>query len=631
MVRRMFSSVRQYDSHRQLIASVRSAAGRPGGAGLDAIIVPASRHASNLDHAVTLARAAGCMLVVFCSRRTRVVDVEKLLAERCFSQAVVVRLPESYRHSLLQFESSELARTALAKLFINPNGDLSSKRNLGLLLARMTGWSRIFFMDDDVRDITSDDLAATVSQLARYRSVGMRVTDVPDNSVVCHAHRETGADQDVFVSGSVLAVGPHEKIGFFPEIYNEDWFFFHDDAQSRRLGWSGRDATQLYYDPFGNVQRAARQEFGDVLAEGLYTLLHLGEEKAATNLDFWEAFLAERRKFLQNILDRSKSAKPEIRGKMTDAVRMAMRSLKQVEPWMCEEYIQAWGRDLKSWQDSLASLPTGLSVDSALSRVGLSSAKTRSPARQPPVTQAGARRNGAAGPASIPRVPTAIQLYAGSDGGNRDGNRVSRAFAQVSMPTFAQAGIQAFAQVGMQFFGGWIQREPEETDTGKGALRVDTSSATQPVPLAPLDIRPVPCDPGLEVLRTIGESAADLANAGGPMIAKGEISKDQTALARTRRRWRPPDFVSGSGGTASPSANYWPSTGSSRRHAAYAAGAAVGGSAAVLAAPRSWWLPGPETSRTTDGGASVDHQSPAGMPRSVSRCQSGSRAACGSR
>jgi hypothetical protein len=530
VVRRIFiSSVRQYESHRQLIASLRSVAARPGGAGLDAIIVPASRHASNLDHAVTLARAADCMLVVFCSRRTRVADMEKLVADRCFGRAVVVRLPEGYQHPLLEFESSELARTELAELYINPNGDLSTKRNLGLLLAKMVGWSRIFFMDDDVRDITPDDLAATVSQLTRYRSVGMRVTDVPDNSVVCHAHRVTGAHQDIFVSGSVLATTPHEKMGFFPEIYNEDWFFFHDDAQSRRLGWSGRNATQLHYDPFGNVQRAARQEFGDILAEGLYALLHLGEPKAAANLDFWQAFLAKRRHFLENIIERSKSAEPEIRGKMTDAVRAAIRSLKQVEPWMCEEYVQAWGRDLKTWRDSLTSLSAGLSVEGALRQLGLFSARPRIPARQRPAVQAGAWRNGPAGPVSIPRVSTATQLRTGSDGGGHGRSRMSRAFAQVGMPTLVQFGMQAFAVVGTQFFGAWIQREPTEADSGKDASPVDMSATGQPMSLGSLDPGAT-YEPVLELVRGCG-AAADLTVMGGPLIAEGRIPEDQKALA----------------------------------------------------------------------------------------------------
>jgi hypothetical protein len=42
---------------------------------------------------------------------------------------------------------------------------------------------------------------------------------------------------------------------------------FYNDARARRLGWSGRNATQLHYDPFGQPRRAERQEFSDALAE----------------------------------------------------------------------------------------------------------------------------------------------------------------------------------------------------------------------------------------------------------------------------------------------------------------------------------------------------------------------------
>ena len=50
----------------------------------------------------------------------------------------------------------------------------------------------------------------------------MRVSNFPDNSAVCHAHRGTGGLQDVFVTGAALAVDCQENIGFFPDIYNED-------------------------------------------------------------------------------------------------------------------------------------------------------------------------------------------------------------------------------------------------------------------------------------------------------------------------------------------------------------------------------------------------------------------------
>ena len=87
---------------------------------------------------------------------------------------------------------------------------------------------------------------------------------------------QVGEHQGVFVSGSVLAVDCRVPFGFFPDLYNEDWLFFYRDAAEERLATSGSLAEQLPYDPFADPQRAAGQEFGDVIAEGIYALLHSG-------------------------------------------------------------------------------------------------------------------------------------------------------------------------------------------------------------------------------------------------------------------------------------------------------------------------------------------------------------------
>ena len=58
---------------------------------------------------------------------------------------------------------------------------------------------------------------------------------------------------------------------FFPEQYNEDWFFFSRLTARRDLAHVGY-ATQAPYDPFADPVRAQQEEFGDLLAEGLYAL-----------------------------------------------------------------------------------------------------------------------------------------------------------------------------------------------------------------------------------------------------------------------------------------------------------------------------------------------------------------------
>jgi hypothetical protein len=374
-IRQRETRIRQYETHRQLAGRAHPGSWRVGRADPDAIIVPASRTADNLEQAIWLAQAAGCWLVVLCSREARAADVGEQFAEKRFTKGVAVDIPADYQHPWLDFISSDLARDTGSPVCVNPNGDLSTKRNLGLLLAKMLGWSRIFFMDDDVRGVSLADLRATVSTLDRYRTVGMRVTDYADNSAVCHAHRATGADQDVFVSGSVLAVNCQQPFGFFPEIYNEDWLFFYDDVRTKRLGWSGRDVTQLPYDPFENVGRAERQEFGDVLAEGLYGLLHVGSDLTTVPARYWDDFLATRKKFLEGIISRADSVAPEIAQNIVRAVQTAMLCLMQVQPKMFEDYIHSWRADLRIWAERLETVARVGSIEEALESLALGPAQ----------------------------------------------------------------------------------------------------------------------------------------------------------------------------------------------------------------------------------------------------------------
>jgi hypothetical protein len=388
VVRRVRPFIRQRETHRQLVGRVLPTALKSRWTALDAIIVPASRPAPNLHHAITLAKAVNCCLVVLCSRQARAAQVNALAAANRFRRVAAVDLPPGYSHKFLDFASSGITRGELPPACENPNGDLSTKRNLGLLLARMMSWERIFFMDDDIRDVTADDLRATTAMLGRYHSAGMRVSDFPDNSVVCHANRLTGADQDVFVSGSVLAVNSMKPFNFFPEVYNEDWLFFYDDARSGLLGSSDRHARQLSYDPFEQPQRAERQEFGDVLAEGLYALLDLGLGVAEATHEYWNQFLVARKELLQNIVKRGDCVTPDIQEKFVGAVQTAMLCLMQIKPIMYKKYIEAWQKDITVWAENVGRLPRSPSVESALGELDLKPSGSTRVEHSPPVIMA---------------------------------------------------------------------------------------------------------------------------------------------------------------------------------------------------------------------------------------------------
>jgi hypothetical protein len=269
---RSLGSVRQRASHAHLSQDVSRSPAPPlrsRRGHLDAIIIPASRPASFIQPAIELAAFLGAFLVVLCSKQTKVEQVSRRVARTPGGRSLIVEIPQGWKHPLFPSRTSD---DEFDRASANRESDLSAKRNLGLLLARLHGWNKIAFVDDDVQLSQTDNIARLAGQLDEYQIAGMVVRRFPDNSVVCHARRLGGLAQDVFVTGAVLGVHCNNlPLSFFPDIYNEDWFFFAEEAATRRLPRVGH-ATQAEYDPFASLDRARCEEFGDLMAEGLYAL-----------------------------------------------------------------------------------------------------------------------------------------------------------------------------------------------------------------------------------------------------------------------------------------------------------------------------------------------------------------------
>jgi hypothetical protein len=266
------------------------------------------------------------------------------------------------------------------------------QRNIGLVLARMLSWRRVFFLDDDIRDIAYPDLQRTVNMLGSFTAAGMWVTEFPDTSIVSHADRATGGAHDTFVTGAALAVDSYSDIGFFPAIHKEDWFFFFDAASNGRLGNSYLKATHLAYYPFGKPERAASQEFGDVVAEGLYALLHLQLDVRQATSVYWSYFLDARRNFLEAILSRTQNANPDMRDDIIESLLSALKCLSGITPDLCARYVEAWRQDLENWKLRLAEIGPMPSIDAALAELRLPTPASRVSER-PQGTQPDGRRN----------------------------------------------------------------------------------------------------------------------------------------------------------------------------------------------------------------------------------------------
>jgi hypothetical protein len=334
--------------------SIRSTKGR-----LDAIIVPASRPASFLQPAIELAADLGVFLVVLCSKQTKIEQVARRVARTPRARSLIVPIPEGWMHSEFPSRTSanEFRRANAHRL-----SDLSAKRNLGLLLARLRGWNKIAFVDDDITLSRTDNIARLAGQLDNHQVAGMRVSRFPDNSVVCHARRLAGFAQDVFVTGAVLGVHCNSlPLSFFPDIYNEDWFFFAEEAATRTLPRVGH-AKQAEYDPFDTPDRARCEEFGDLLAEGLYALIGdkdptmpFANQLCGTSATYWSRFIDARYQLMAETKSNLyRFTYPGVGNGFVsaaiDSLRAAENQLDTITPDLCVDFVMAWQDDRAQWQ-----------------------------------------------------------------------------------------------------------------------------------------------------------------------------------------------------------------------------------------------------------------------------------------
>ena len=314
---------------------------------VDAIIVPSARPAAALAEAGRLATALGCVLLLLCSKHS---DAEKAVEslKRRGLDVVAVDYPEGGIARLPDLQTS----TVLGRSRLMRRTDTSAKRNLGLVLARLAGWKRVVFLDDDIQVPEPIDLARAAALLDTCDGVGLHIGGFPDNSVVCHANRETGASQDTFIGGGALAVPADRMDSFFPEIYNEDWFFLLDETMLRRVGQIGV-ALQTPYDPFASPDRARGEEFGDVLAEGLFALLDDGGKIGDADHGYWKMFLAARLEFIETIRARIEGYRRPITVReqhMLESLAASCGRLQFIWPKTCVAYIEAWQRDRERWR-----------------------------------------------------------------------------------------------------------------------------------------------------------------------------------------------------------------------------------------------------------------------------------------
>jgi hypothetical protein len=369
-------------SHAELLCfpPVRSdALAVDAGSAIDAIVVPTIREAGRLRPAADLAAQLRCPLIAIYSQRSAD-ELSSIQGKLGQSNVIVVGLPAHFPHNLqdlLAFDTNShpVAGSCCAL-------DISRKRNLGLALAQMCGWTKILFLDDDIRHLSAEKVIKAASLLPDYPVVGFQVRNYPDNSVIGHAKRLAGWGQDVFISGGSLLVDPQRLNGFFPPVYHEDWFcsLNHICAGTASVGG---EVEQLPYAPFATPRRAWLEEFADILGEGLLWLIHHKRDLSfpqasfwaeAKDSSFWRSALQRRAMLLDEIARRLHKRQPH-----DSDIAAALVSVKQAQIRHSElaaedfvSFVDQWLRDLAGWRSRLAELPRVDSAAQALAVLGLS-------------------------------------------------------------------------------------------------------------------------------------------------------------------------------------------------------------------------------------------------------------------
>jgi glycosyltransferase involved in cell wall biosynthesis len=351
----------QSGSHVKLLDPVRRS---PGQGQFDAIIIPTYREAAALKHGIDLARQAQLPLIVMCSRAARQREIIELAAPA----GITVLALEVSSESALGIRLATSVDDELKAAIPGWHRDLSAKRNLGLVLARLAGWKRIMFLDDDIRGVTEDDVDALAAGLDDHGISALIPEYFPDNSVTCHAHRLGGGLQDVFASASGIGVRcDRDDLAFFPNIYNEDWFFFAEQAANRNIANVGV-SQQVPYDPYKNPNRAALEEFGDLLAEGLYARLDRDEGIWGTDEAYWQEFIEHRMSFHDQVVNAlTGHPEQELARRASTSVRAAQDQLRKITPEICCKFIGLWKYDLSEWRRYLTGLsPVGSIMEAML-------------------------------------------------------------------------------------------------------------------------------------------------------------------------------------------------------------------------------------------------------------------------
>ncbi len=227
--------------------------------------------------------------------------------------------------------------------------DLPAKRNYALWYARRHRLDRILLLDDDIRHLQAADLAAGANALQQFVLSGFFVDKFPDTSAIGHVELNSGEPVWTFLSGSCLFVRADGDLGFFPPVYNEDWLFMIPHITQGRVCSLGC-VHQKEYDPFAEPLVALFQEFGEIIADGLFALVASNRYLERLDPEIWRELLSLRQDWLTELATRTSDSRHQA------IVETALVRCAEITEWDCVRFVSDWESDRKFWNHTLQEL-----------------------------------------------------------------------------------------------------------------------------------------------------------------------------------------------------------------------------------------------------------------------------------
>ena len=329
---------------------------------VDAIIVPTIRSPEQLRSAVRLAAEARCQLIALYTDAFPT-ELSSVLDEMRPGMATALAVGSGIVHRLLDLAAG-LPQTVVSSCAL----DISRKRNLGLLIGRACGWTRMLFLTMTSGKVSGEKLRSATKLLDEFPVVGLQVKKYPDASVVGHAGRLTGHETEAICIWW-FAAGESATFQWIllRLVYHEDWLSLINHLKHGEVAVGGT-VGQLPYKPFTTPERARFEEFGDTLAAGLLELVDAHPETAssaaaerdywceATKINFWQEILKRRGALLDNIAERLKIMRP-LDLTPLKSIHAAQQRHQELKPEELASFTKEWVDGLAVWRTWLISSP----------------------------------------------------------------------------------------------------------------------------------------------------------------------------------------------------------------------------------------------------------------------------------